>query len=708
MGLKQDIVVVNEFTVKHGASGSRGKSPGRYVMQYMLRKAATEPLSPVAYRSLEDFQMRYMLRESAAERAQSIPELKSEFSQEQGVSGFGFSRRDISLSDAQAKAVAANIQNSYEQGHTVQKIVLSFTEEFLRNNGIVSPGFAYTGRGSYRGNIDQLKLRSAIQEGLERMFRTGKYDDPEYMAVIQVDTGHVHCHIACTDMGVSPARIRANGEDKGMISEKEKEQLRRGIALELGELSVHHAFRAQVDLERRNVVSFVKDFAQKRLRDSASLQLLYASLPKDKRLWRYDSNRLVMRRPNEIATGIVQMVFRDYPEESGYAILEGQTQAWAKQKAEETGRPEREFYDQAQNTLLERTVNGIYSILRSERYMAHVRTSMIDIAKRDLEELYPHATGKPFDPVGFELRIRGYANRRDHHIQKSREFFNHIEKFYQQEDKSPDAQAVLSCYKAELLYHRMLGDKYRHFLFFNKEDDDEAEEEMTRLQSDYLLHVQDFTREDELLTSPPMQRATQEETDAYILRRYNIEHGSWYYDPAIRSTLSVRHEQRRFELERERDRIVQHAYEKGFVLFDPQTGAPIRPERRLMYEFDVTRALDLHDLTFDFPLGADVSERNIRNYRRMAQRRDRTLKAAEKYVSDTGQTGEVFADIRRDVDESLALSETLAIEKGIPPFSPEPIPLAERQDAPSIFELPHETDIVRRAASGFRPERDLE
>jgi len=168
MGLKQDIVVVNEFTVKHGASGSRGKSPGRYVMQYMLRKAATEPLSPVAYRSLEDFQMRYMLRESAAERAQSIPELKSEFSQEQGVSGFGFSRRDISLSDAQAKAVAANIQNSYEQGHTVQKIVLSFTEEFLRNNGIVSPGFAYTGRGSYRGYRRVLSVCSGQENTMTR------------------------------------------------------------------------------------------------------------------------------------------------------------------------------------------------------------------------------------------------------------------------------------------------------------------------------------------------------------------------------------------------------------------------------------------------------------------------------------------------------------------------------------------------------------
>lgn len=708
MGLKQDIVIVNEFTVKHGSSGSRGKSPGRYVMQYMLRKAASEPLSPVAYRSLEDFQMRYMLRESAVERARSIPELKNEFSEEQGVSGFGFSRRDISLSDAQARAVAANIQNSYESGHTVQKIVISFTEDFLRKNGIISPSFAYTGRGSYRGNIDQLKLRSAVQEGLERMFRTGKFDDPEYMAAIQVDTGHVHCHIACTDMGVSPARIRKDGQDKGMISEKEKEQLRRGIALELGELSVHHAFRAQVDLERRNVVSFVKDFAQKRLRDSASLQLLYASLPKDKRLWRYESNRLVMRRPNEIASGIVQMVFRDYPEESGYSILEGQTQAWAKQKAEETGRPEQEFYDQAQRTLLERTVNGIYSILRSEPYMGKVRTSMIDIAKRDLEELYPHATGKPFDPVGFELRIRGYAQRRDFHVSKSRDYYNHIERFYQQEDRSPESMAVLNCYRAELLYHRMLGDKYRHFLFFKKEDDDEAEQEMTRLQSDYLLHVRDFNHEEELLVSPPLQRESQEETDAYIQRRYGIEHGSWYYDAALRRTLSARHEQRRFELSMERECIIQEAYEKGFILFDRETGDPIRPERSLMYDFDVTRALDLHDLTFDFPLGADVSERNIRNYRRMAEQRNKALTAAEQYVANTGQTGEVFADIRRDVDTSLELSETLAIERGIPPFSPEPIPLAERQDAPSILELPHETDIVRRAASGFQPDRDIE
>lgn len=84
------------------------------------------------------------------------------------------------------------------------------------------------------------------------------------------------------------------------------------------------------------------------------------------------------------------------------------------------------------------------------------------------------------------------------------------------------------------------------------------------------------------------------------------------------------------------------------------------------------------------------------------------LSAAEKYMTDTNQDPTVLSDVRNDVDVSLELSEVLAVEKGIPPFSPEPIPLAERQDAPSIFELPRETDIVRRAAAGFRPDRDLE
>lgn len=39
MGLKQSIVVKNQFTVKTGDSGGRrGTTPGRYVTRYMARK----------------------------------------------------------------------------------------------------------------------------------------------------------------------------------------------------------------------------------------------------------------------------------------------------------------------------------------------------------------------------------------------------------------------------------------------------------------------------------------------------------------------------------------------------------------------------------------------------------------------------------------------------------------------------------------------
>ena len=39
MSLKQNIVVVNEYTIKNnsGKGGSRGGSPGDYVLRYMAR-----------------------------------------------------------------------------------------------------------------------------------------------------------------------------------------------------------------------------------------------------------------------------------------------------------------------------------------------------------------------------------------------------------------------------------------------------------------------------------------------------------------------------------------------------------------------------------------------------------------------------------------------------------------------------------------------
>ena len=48
MGLAQSIIVVNEYTLKTGAdTGSRGATPGKYVLRYMARDRATQTLAQV-------------------------------------------------------------------------------------------------------------------------------------------------------------------------------------------------------------------------------------------------------------------------------------------------------------------------------------------------------------------------------------------------------------------------------------------------------------------------------------------------------------------------------------------------------------------------------------------------------------------------------------------------------------------------------------
>ena len=68
MGLKQSIVIVNEFTTPlPGSGGSRGGTPGEYITRYMARELATESLAPIRRHRTDDFIMRYMARESATE-----------------------------------------------------------------------------------------------------------------------------------------------------------------------------------------------------------------------------------------------------------------------------------------------------------------------------------------------------------------------------------------------------------------------------------------------------------------------------------------------------------------------------------------------------------------------------------------------------------------------------------------------------------------
>ena len=171
MGLKQDIVIVNEFSVPSpsGKGGSRGGTPGAYVTRYMARENAVEHLTPIRLHRTDDFILRYMARESAVERAPSAYDAKLAMRKAQGRGGVAFGYGQVSLSHDQLVSASKDVQQLFEQGHTVLKTVLSFDEEYLRRHGLIPQDFRCERPGDYRGHLDQMKLRMAIMHGLDRM-----------------------------------------------------------------------------------------------------------------------------------------------------------------------------------------------------------------------------------------------------------------------------------------------------------------------------------------------------------------------------------------------------------------------------------------------------------------------------------------------------------------------------------------------------------
>ena len=184
MGLKQDIVVVNEFSMKTGSKGgTRGGTPGDYVLRYMARKGATEELTPVRLEDQDAYVTRYMARREATETFDTVSGVKQGMRSAQGLGGvaFGSTGRDdpgdMSMSDRKIRRVSKDIQRQFDEGKTVLKTVLSFDTEYLRRMGVVDAGFEPRNRGDFRGNIDQMKLRLAVMDGMRKLGR--KFDDLE-------------------------------------------------------------------------------------------------------------------------------------------------------------------------------------------------------------------------------------------------------------------------------------------------------------------------------------------------------------------------------------------------------------------------------------------------------------------------------------------------------------------------------------------------
>jgi len=681
--LRASIVVVNEFTVptpgKGGRKrGTRGGTPGDYVLRYMARDNATESLAPIRKNRTDDFIERYMARKEASEAldVDSVPRLKRKMAKAQGQAGVAFGYGQVSLSHEALRAASRDIQSLFDDGHTVMKTVLSFDEDYLRKHGIVPRDFRVRTKGDYRGRIDQMKLRLAIMNGLDRMGRM-LYDDLRYVAVIQVDTMHVHCHVAMADAG--GGTLTSDGTQKGKITARAKSLIRRGIDGWLDEKQQVKHLSSAVGYERRNVATFVKKWAHQQMLRESLPQFLLACLPSDKRMWRCSTNAKAMQKPNRLVREIVEEVLRQPG--SPYPEAMAQVRSYANGRRRREGLSKREWQrliDQGQDRIIERGVNGVYALLKALPADAlQIKTPMLDVMGLDYAEMAARAAqstqpsqklgrskggapGKNDDLIGFGFRLRSYLSRLKFHVSK-REEFHARAKTWEAADAvgaaSLESRVMHVFFREEEEYHARVAAKYRSLLnFMPTSVQRQADMDEVAAYGERLLSLESLRQDQSLRKMKDLQQAE--------------ELGRDVYGQAGGALLAIGDEESLAELDRrisamrvERARRMEELRRKlagqGFQLRGAEhDGAALEAVAGAEFPFEDVKTLDLHHMRFDFARDVEVGPRGRSLFTSWADRRHRALQGAIAYLEDSGQHVEIQTLLVDDVARMGVLAES--------------------------------------------------
>lgn len=654
MGLGQSIVIVNEYTVKGSdGKGSRGSTPGDYVTRYMARNKATESLTPVRLTEQEDYIRRYMARREACEPLDvSVAQIKQDMRAAQGMGGVAFGYGSVSLSDDKLRVCAHDIQEQFDKGKTVMKTVVSFTEEYLRQNGIITDDFEFKNSGDYRGNLDQMKLRMGIMDGLAKMSRN--YDDLQYIGVIQVDTKHVHCHLAMVDKGIGT--IMSDGNQRGTLSEKSKRLFRRGLDMSLDSGKAIQHMSSNVTHDRRNALCYIKRHTHEVMRENDMPQFLLACLPEDKQVWRAGTNRKDMKKANAIVREYVTQLLSQ--PDSGYREALQSVDAYAREreKRENLGeRGYRKFYKQGQERIIKDCMNGVYSVLKSVPDTDRtVRTPMLEAMSMPYEDMAGDAGSDPMIEFGFKLR--SYSSRLKHHKKESTRWRDEIKQYEASDSVSEDSRPVYDFMLYEQRYQEMLMCKYQHFLAFLPPDA-EYMSEFDELM-EYKKKMKDLAamKEDKSFSHLSEDRA-----EEYGMQVYHQHGGRFVKGRGFVIDQRLAKMQDTYDRKEDDFRYKLKTYGLTMKDGDAASGGDPSVIRERAYPFFKVKALDLHHLSYDFARPIEISQVNIDEFRAAADTRYDLFQKAKDYLVRSGQS-EALSDFPvRDIELMKEFSNRFAV-----------------------------------------------
>lgn len=670
MSLKSDVVIVNEFSVPSrtggGVKGSRGATPGDYVLRYMARKGATEPLTPIRQVDHELFIRRYMAREDAVERLrdEQFGVLERELEHTRGQGGVAFGYGSFALSDQRLRHAAREIQTLFESGHTVMKTVISFDEEYLRANKLIPADFQLERAGDYRGQLDQLKLRLAIMRGLERM-GSACFDDLRSVGVLQIDTRHVHAHLAMVDAG--QGRTTESGTQRGRLGVRAKSLLRRGIDSYLDEKQQVAHLSSAVRYEQRNTTAFVKRWAFRKFREGSLAQSLVAALPRDRRLWRYGTNRREMHRALVLAVEFVEALLQR--PDSGFEAAMERVRRYAagRRRREGLTRPEaRLLVQRGRERIVERSVNGVFAVLRAMPEEAlSVSTPLLEAANAD-----PVPDWDTPGPGGLMARLRIASARHSVHQRQALHYRAAAVSWREADEASetsPDSAVMVRLFDIEAEYHEACAAKYASLLPMGVGLDEglQVRLESCRRTNDAVIALESMRADAAIkrLHDPA-------EAERLGLAIYGQE-GGWLLSRGDTASMGEWHrrlDERRRRLRRDLAALRTELASRGLDLHD-DGGLQVQPQpkRPELMAIDLHQAEELWD--------RDIPKAQRETFGAWARTRAAALSDAVTYLRESGQDEAVSQLSVHDIAlmEQVAATGTVAL-----PSQPAPVPARVR------------------------------
>ena len=653
MSLKEDIVVVNEYTTKTKSGGTRGGTPGKYVTRYMAREAAVEPL---LFSVGDGYVMRYMARPGAVEHLYDDEALYTK----DLTDSVAFGSEDMSLSAKDLKSRSDEIQNCFDDGKTIFKTVFSFTDEYLHRTGVVSDDFEFHSKGDYRGHIDQVKLRKGIMAAMDAI---GRYhDDWRYVGVIQVDTSHVHCHICAVDRGkgniVTAGKFK--GQQRGNLSMKEISAARRAMDNVLSPRKNLKKLYVQKD----ELVNEMKKLATvEHILYAQDMQMLVNILPSNTKMWRAKSNAKEMKRPNQMLRTFVHNTLL---QSSYYDLFRKDIHEIAMYRKNREGLTDKEVRDiesKSERALEDQLMNRVYRSLKRKKPKKTKSTKYLHEAKEDVKD-YKDTSGSYTD------MFRSYNRWYELHKQQE-DYWSKMLDLMDTSQMNEHGRKFYEYAKTEYAYQKALHEKYTYILTFLRagELDPNKLDEYYKTLSD-VQACERMMNDETLRSGKDMGNSGVRE--AYGFTKYGVAGGSKVGVPGDTTdpdSEAYMHQQYLNALARRRAMIDEYLASYNLRMDDTGELKPNMTDEH----FHNINPMDLHKTRTNRP----VKKAAWKRFYEVAEDRVTKFKDAMDYLRKTKQDKNVYMP-QDDVDEMERVLHQMR------PFTEEEVPSKEDTEEDSI------------------------